>query len=161
MQYIRHTKGALTATAATATCHTLMSVGYGWVRDSRATDEHTVFTGAFEFLLTTAVSWALMPLMLWAGMRVMGETGNALLVLVGGLVWAGLSGYYIDDIDFPGGHIPVLALAAYVLLGAALAGAGTDRRSRGPGRILGSSGSTTAHSSSLSPAQREVRRPRD
>jgi hypothetical protein len=44
-----------------------------------------------------------MPLLLWAGMRTMGERGNAVLVLVGGLVWAGLSGYYIDDIDFPGG----------------------------------------------------------
>ncbi|MEV6960679.1 hypothetical protein AB0M97_16060 [Streptomyces sp. NPDC051207] len=129
MPYIRHAKGALTVAAATAACHTLMSVGYTWARDSRATDEHTMFSGAFEFLLTTTAAWTLMPLLLWAGMRIMGETGNAALVLVGGLVWAGLSGYYIDDIDFPGGHIPVMALAAYVLLGTALAGVGPVRRS--------------------------------
>jgi hypothetical protein len=128
MQYIRHAKGALTVAASTAACHTLMSVGYTWVSDSRATDEHTMFTGAFEFLLTTAASWTLMPLLLWVGMRVMGETGNAVLVLVGGLVWAGLSGYYIDDIETAGGHIPVLALAAYVLLGTGLAGLGPGRR---------------------------------
>jgi hypothetical protein len=128
MQYIRHAKGALTVTASTAACHTLMSAGYTWARDGRATDEHTMFSGAFEFLLTTAASWALMPLLLWAGMRAMGETGNSVLVLVGGLIWAGLSGYYIDDIDFAGGHIPILAVAAYVLLGTVLAGVGPGRR---------------------------------
>lgn len=129
MQYIRHAKGALTVVVAAAACHTFMSAGYAWVRDSRATDEHTMFTGAFEFLLTTAASWTLMPLLLWAGMRMMGETGNAVLVLVGGLAWAVLSGYYIDDIETAGGHIPPLALAAYVLLGTGLAGVGPGRRS--------------------------------
>jgi hypothetical protein len=39
-----------------------------------------------------------------------------------------LSGYFTDDIDRAGGHIPVPALAAYVLLGAALAGAGLGHR---------------------------------
>ncbi|MGW0552359.1 hypothetical protein [Streptomyces altiplanensis] len=125
MQYIRPAKAALTVATATAACHSLMSAGYTWAHESRATDEHTMFSGAFEFLLTTAASWALMPLLLWAGMWIMRETGNA--VLVGGLVWVGLSGYYIDDIDFEGGHIPVLALAAYVLLGAGLAGVGSGR----------------------------------
>ncbi|MFF3738635.1 hypothetical protein [Streptomyces sp. NPDC002566] len=38
------------------------------------------------------------------------------------------SGYLIDDLDRPGGHIPVVALAAYVLLGAVLVGASPDRR---------------------------------
>ncbi|CAL9327979.1 hypothetical protein [Streptomyces sp. Tu 3180] len=128
MQYVRHAKGALTVAAATVACHALMSAGYTWARGSAAASGDTMFSGAFEFLLTTAASWALMPLLLWAGMRVTGETGNAVLVLVGGLVWAGLSGYYIDDIDFPGGHMPVLALAAYVLLGTGLAGAGADSR---------------------------------
>ncbi|MFC9128524.1 hypothetical protein ACFT4A_16965 [Streptomyces sp. NPDC057099] len=87
-----------------------------------------MFSGAFEFLFTTAASWALMPLLLWCGMWVLRETGNTVLVLVGGLVWAGVSGYFIDDIDRAGGHIPILALAAYVLLGTALAGADTSRR---------------------------------
>ncbi|MEF9903349.1 hypothetical protein [Streptomyces sp. P9-A2] len=128
MQYIRHAKGALTVVAATAACHALMSAGYAWSQDSRATADHTMFSGAFEFLLTTAASWALMPLLLWAGMRMMGETGNAVLVLVGGLVWVGVSGYSIDDIDFPGGHMPIPAFVAYVLVGTGLAGVGSGRR---------------------------------
>ncbi|CAL9450121.1 hypothetical protein [Streptomyces sp. enrichment culture] len=128
MPYTRIAKGAVTVIAATAVCHSLMSAGYAWASDSRATDEATIGSGAFEFLLTTAASWTLMPLLLWVGMRVMGEAGNAVLVLVGGLVWAGLSGYYIDDIDRAGGHMPVMAFAAYVLLGTALAGIDSGRR---------------------------------
>ncbi|MGW0548514.1 hypothetical protein [Streptomyces altiplanensis] len=128
MQYIRPAKAALTVATATAACHSLMSAGYTWAHESRATDGHTMFSGAFEFLLTTAASWALMPLLLWAGMWIMRETGNAVLVLVGGLVWVGVSGYYIDDIDHAGGHIPILVLVAYVLLGTGLAGADSGRR---------------------------------
>lgn len=130
MQYIRHAKGALTVAAATAACHALMSAGYAWARDSAAAGGDTMFSGAFEFLLTTAASWALMPLLLSAGMRMMRETGNTVLVLVGGLVWAGVSGYCIDDIDRAGGHMPVLVLVAYVLLGTALAGVGGPDRHR-------------------------------
>jgi hypothetical protein len=71
-----------------------MSAGYARARGSAAASGDTMFSGAFEFLLTTAASWALMPLLLWAGMRVTGETGNAVLVPIGGLVWAGVSGYF-------------------------------------------------------------------
>ncbi len=124
MRYLRHVKGAVTVAASTAACHSLMYAGFAGARESAAASEDDMWAGAFEFLFTTAASWALMPLLLWAGMRVMGETGNTVLVLVGGLVWAVLSGYFTDDIDRAGGHIPVLALAAYVLLGTALAGAG-------------------------------------
>ncbi len=129
MQYIRHAKGVLTVTTATAACYTLMSVGYTWARESAAAAGDTIFSGAFEFLLTTAASWALMPLLLWAGMRMLRETGNTVLVLIGGLGWAGVSGYYIDDIDRAGGHMPVLVLAAYVLCGAVLSGVNPGRAS--------------------------------
>lgn len=127
MRYVRSVKGAVTVVVATAACHTLMSVGFASARDSAAGSDDA-FAGTFELLLTTAASWALMPLLLWAGMRVMGETGNVVLVVVGGLVWLGLSGYFTDDIDRPGGHMPLLALAAYILLGTGLAGVGPGRR---------------------------------
>ncbi|GHD22407.1 hypothetical protein GCM10010313_57130 [Streptomyces violarus] len=105
-----------------------MSGGYAWARDSARASGDSMFSGAFEFLFTMAASWALMPLLLWFGMRVLRETGNTVLVVVGGLVWAGVSGYFTDDIDRAGGHIPVLALVIFVLLGTALAGADTGRR---------------------------------
>jgi hypothetical protein len=127
MRYVRFVKGAVTVAVATAACHTLMSAGFASARDSEGESDNA-FAGAFEFLLTTAASWALMPLLLWAGMQMMGETGNVSLVLVGGLAWLGLSGYYIDDIDRAGGHVPALALAAYILLATGLAGLSSDRR---------------------------------
>ncbi|MGW8066666.1 hypothetical protein ACVV2G_31390 [Streptomyces ziwulingensis] len=126
MRHARRAKGALTVTAATAACHTLMSAGYAWARDSTAAGGDTMLSGAFEFLLTTAASWALMPLLLWAGMRAMGEARTTVLPAGGGLAWVALSGYFIDDIDRAGGHIPLLALAAYVLLGTGLAGASSS-----------------------------------
>ncbi|GAA2580888.1 MULTISPECIES: hypothetical protein [Streptomyces] len=128
MRYVRFVKGAVTVAVSTAACHSLMYAGFAGARESAAASEDDMWAGAFEFLLTTAASWVLMPLLLWAGMRVMGETGNTVLVALGGLVWLGLSGYFTDDIDRAGGHIPVPALVVFVLLGTALAGAGTGRR---------------------------------
>ncbi|MFB7274558.1 hypothetical protein [Streptomyces sp. NPDC056244] len=125
MNYVRHAKGGLSVVVATAVCHTLMSNGYGWAREAETDSGGTMFSGAFEFLLVTAASWVLMPLLLWAGMRLLRETGNLLLILVGGVAWLMVSGYFIDDIDRAGGHMPIPALVAYVLLGTALAGAGT------------------------------------
>ncbi|MFJ8590385.1 hypothetical protein [Streptomyces sp. NPDC093598] len=124
MRYVRFVKGAVTVAVSTAACHSLMYAGFAGARESAAASEDDTWAGAFEFLLTTAASWALMPLLLWAGMLVMRESGNTLLVLVGGLVWVMLSGYFTDDIDRAGGHLPVPALAAYVLLGTAAAGVG-------------------------------------
>ncbi|MEU9352504.1 hypothetical protein AB0D65_16285 [Streptomyces griseoloalbus] len=51
-----------------------------------------------------------------------------MLLVTGGLVWVGLSGYFIDDIDRAGGHIPILVLPVFVVLGTALAGAGPSQR---------------------------------
>ncbi|MFJ8945713.1 hypothetical protein ACIRG4_21180 [Streptomyces sp. NPDC102395] len=69
-----------------------------------------------------------MPLLLWAGLRAVVDALTTVPAVVGGLLWAVGSGYFIDDLDRPGGHIPIVALAAYVLLGAVLVGASPDRR---------------------------------
>ncbi|GAA2270036.1 hypothetical protein GCM10010234_00360 [Streptomyces hawaiiensis] len=124
MRYARFVKGAFTVALSTAACHSLMYAGFAAARETAAANEDDMWAGAFEFLLTTAASWILMPLLLWAGMGVLREAGNTVLVLVGGLVWAALSGYFTDDIDSAGGHMPVLALVGYVLLGTALAAVG-------------------------------------
>ncbi|MEI5097648.1 hypothetical protein RB200_02015 [Streptomyces sp. PmtG] len=126
MDYIRHAKGALAATVATAACHTVMSGGYAWARDAKDRDPDAWFAGATQFVVTTLASWALMPLLLWAVMRLTRETGTQRLVVVGSVVWLGLSGYSIDAIDQSGGHMPVPALVSYVLIGALLAGHRSD-----------------------------------
>ncbi|MFD7514911.1 hypothetical protein ACFV85_08915 [Streptomyces niveus] len=128
MDYLRHAKGAVVVVVATAACHGVMSGGYAGARDAAGGDAGA-FSGGIGFLLTTLASWVLMPVLLWAGMNLVGETGNAALLVICGLVWLGVSGYFIDDIDRSGGHIPIPALVAYVLLGAALAVVGTDEES--------------------------------
>ncbi|MEW1549901.1 hypothetical protein [Streptomyces tsukubensis] len=124
MNLIRCAKGAVTASAATAACYTLMYRGYAWARE--AADTRTArggtFGGAIEHLLTTAGSWTLMPLLLWAGMRLLREGGNTVFVLAGGAAWVLVSGILIDDIDFPGSRTPYVALAAYVLFCTMLSG---------------------------------------
>ncbi|MGW6547452.1 hypothetical protein ACWGBH_32080 [Streptomyces massasporeus] len=124
MRYARCVKGAVTVIAATAVCHTLMTAGYAWAGAKAATGEATVFAGAFEWLVTTAGSWALMPLLLGAGMRAMRERGNTTLMVGGGLLWALLSLSLVDEIDRPDGSMPLPLLALYVLAGTGLAGAG-------------------------------------
>ncbi|MBB4715459.1 hypothetical protein [Streptomyces luteogriseus] len=129
MRYARLAKGAVTVTAATAVCHTLMTAGYAWAGAKAATGEATIFAGAFEWLVTTAGSWALMPLLLGAGMRAMRERGNTTLMVGGGLLWALLSLSLVDEIDRPDGSMPLPFLVFYVLAGTGLAGAG-DRTAR-------------------------------
>ncbi|MEW2614136.1 hypothetical protein AB0937_28890 [Streptomyces sp. NPDC047880] len=134
MRSVRRAKGAVTVAVATAACHALMTAGYAWARGKAATDEATMFAGAFEWLVTTAASWALMPLLLGAGMRVLREHGNTALMVGGGLIWAVLSLAFADEIDRPGGFMPLPALAVWVLAGTGLAGAGAGRRrGRPPG----------------------------
>ncbi|MFE9026426.1 hypothetical protein ACFYOA_09215 [Streptomyces iakyrus] len=124
MRHVRIVKGAVTVTVATAVCHTLMTAGYAWAGAKAATGEATIFAGAFEWLVTTAGTWALMPLLLGAGMRALRERGNTTLMVGGGLLWALLSLSLADQIDSPDGSMPLPFLAFYVLAGTALAGAG-------------------------------------
>ncbi|MCF0078872.1 hypothetical protein [Streptomyces lomondensis] len=127
MRYTRLAKGAVTVAAATAVCHAILTAGYAWARDKAATGEATIFAGVFEWTVTTSASWALMPLLLGAGMRVMREAGNTALMVGGGLIWAVLCLSFVDEIDRPGGHMPVSGLVAFLLAGTALAGRGPAR----------------------------------
>ncbi|UKL05857.1 MULTISPECIES: hypothetical protein [unclassified Streptomyces] len=126
MRYARPAKGAVALVVATAVCHGIMSAGLASVGAS-ADGAGTVGAGAVEFLFTLAASWVLMPLLLHVAMQMMGEDGNVALVVLGGLVWCGISGYFTDAVDRQGGHIPVPALAAYLLVGTALAAIGPAR----------------------------------
>ncbi|GLF93070.1 hypothetical protein [Streptomyces yaizuensis] len=131
---VRPARGALVTAAATAVCHSVLSLGYAWARAADADSGGAAFGGIVEFGATTLTSWALMPLLLWAGMRLLREHGTVLLTVVGALAWFLLSGYFMDDVDSAGGHVPPAALAAYVLLGAALAVPGTAAPARRPAR---------------------------
>lgn len=122
MNHMRRAKGALAAALATAVCHTVMSLGYAEARGGADRDPGAEFAGTTGFILTSLASWILMPVLLWAGMRLVRETSNHLLVISGAVIWFALSGYFMDNIDQEGGHMPFLALSAYLLIAALLAG---------------------------------------
>ncbi|SED26494.1 hypothetical protein [Streptomyces melanosporofaciens] len=63
-----------------------------------------------------------MPLLLWAGMRILGERDNYLLIVVGSLLWLVGAGSNLSHLQYtPGAHLPVPLLAGMVAVGALLA----------------------------------------
>nr|WP_161558441.1 hypothetical protein [Streptomyces antimycoticus] len=63
-----------------------------------------------------------MPLLLWAGMRILGERDNYLLIIVGSLLWLIGAGFNLSHLQYtPGAHLPVLLLAGMVAVGALIA----------------------------------------
>ncbi|WP_138965383.1 hypothetical protein [Streptomyces sp. YIM 121038] len=62
-----------------------------------------------------------MPLMLWAGMRILREKGCRLLVIGGSVIWFFGAGHGVDGIDsVQGGLLPVPLLVGAVVLGVLL-----------------------------------------
>ncbi|MTE17778.1 hypothetical protein F0L17_01240 [Streptomyces sp. TRM43335] len=119
MRHARVTKAAVVTAVATAVCHLTMSAGFAWARD-RPSEHPDDWSGLYEFGATVLASWILMPLVLWAGMRVLGERRTHLQVYVGALLWGAVSWYHVDDIDRAGGVMPPLVAAVFVVVGALL-----------------------------------------
>ncbi|MER0240856.1 hypothetical protein AAHZ94_02215 [Streptomyces sp. HSW2009] len=122
MDHLRHIKGALATVISTIACHAVLSYGLKKSHEAGEEQPDVVLGGAVEFLLAVVIAWTLMPVLLAVLMRLSGEKGNHLLVLVCGLVWPLLSGYFLDEIDDGTGRIPLVAIVLYVLLGTLLAG---------------------------------------
>ncbi|MEU5274515.1 hypothetical protein [Streptomyces hygroscopicus] len=78
-----------------------------------------------------------MPLLLWAGTRILGERDNYLLIMVGGLLWLLGAGSNLSRLEYtPGAHLPVPLLAGMVAAGALLAPASRLFQGR-VGRVRG------------------------
>ncbi|GAA3618771.1 hypothetical protein ACG5V6_02655 [Streptomyces chitinivorans] len=119
MDYARALKAAVATAIATAAGHLTMSAGFAWARGQEP-DHPDDWSGLPEFGATVLATWILMPLALWVGMRVLGERRTWLQILLGTPLWVGVSSVYIDDVDHPGGLMPVPVLVLFVLAGALL-----------------------------------------
>ncbi|MGW7695046.1 hypothetical protein ACWGMA_40540 [Streptomyces asiaticus] len=104
-------------------CHLILSAGYAAARaqkransdDSWISDEIHLVTFVLGILLV-------MPLLLWAGMRILGERDNYLLIIVGSLFWLVGAGFNLSHLQYtPGAHLPVPLLAGMLAVGALLA----------------------------------------
>lgn len=129
MRYARHIKGGAVSAIATAACHFTLSAGLAWARD-QSSENPDSWSGLTEFGATVLASWLLMPLLLWAGMRGLGERHTYPLLILGTPLWAVLSLVYVDDIDRPAGHMPIPALIAFVVVCTLLGGVNSGRNKR-------------------------------
>ncbi|MEU2211199.1 hypothetical protein ACH4VS_30430 [Streptomyces hygroscopicus] len=124
---------------AVLVCHLILSAGYAIARDQKARDPDGGSWASAEIHLLTLILGVLlvMPLLLWAGMRVLGERDNYLLIMVGGLLWLLGAGSNLDNLEYtPGAHLPVPLLAGMVAAGALLAPASRLFQGR-VGRVRG------------------------
>lgn len=121
---VQSLKGAAVTAVAVLVCHLILSAGYAAARAQKRADPDGGSWGSAEI---HAVTFALgillvMPLLLWAGMRILRERDNYLLIIVGSLLWLIGAGFNLSHLKYtPGAHLPVLLLAGMVAVGALLA----------------------------------------
>ncbi|MFD0416657.1 hypothetical protein [Streptomyces sp. NPDC127108] len=118
----RAVKGAMVTALAVLVCHVILSTGLARARAEQQARPEEAWAGTGVWLATFVLSTVLaMPLLLWAGMRIVREKHCHLLVIGGSLTWFFGAGYGVDGIDsVEGGLLPVPLLLCVVALGALL-----------------------------------------
>lgn len=106
----RWAKGTLVSAVAAVVCHT------AWER----LREWSSGVSAAEGMLASVTGLVAMPVLLWVGMRLLGERGNHLLVLAGVVAWWLIGGHVVEDATV-GATCTTLLLTLFALLGGALA----------------------------------------
>jgi len=116
-------KGAAVTAVAILVCHLILSAGYAAARAQKRADPDSSWVAAEIHVVTFVLGLLLvMPLLLWAGMRILGERGNYILIIVGSLIWWCGAGFNLTQLKYtPGAHLPVPLLVGMVAVGALLA----------------------------------------
>lgn len=115
---VRGAKGTLVSAAAATACCTAWNRLLEWSDDVSAAAQGAMGAGWTEALLALAVGVTSMPLLLWAGMRLLAERGNHLLLLAGTPLWWLIGAHAVED--SPGPTSTVLYLALFTALAALL-----------------------------------------
>ncbi|MER5302571.1 hypothetical protein ABT039_24335 [Streptomyces lasiicapitis] len=121
----RALKGATVTALAVFVCHLILSTGFASARaerEARSDEGPDTWVGADTWLAAFVLGTMLvMPVLLWAGMRILREKHCELLVIGGSLTWFLGAGRGVDGIDSAdGGLLPVPLLVGVVALGALL-----------------------------------------
>ncbi|MGW9430765.1 hypothetical protein ACWHA1_22800, partial [Streptomyces decoyicus] len=103
-------------------CHVILSAGYAAARAKKRAEPSNAWADFDVRLATFALGLVIvMPLILWIGMRFMGEKDNYALVIGGSLAWLFGAGYNLSYIEYtPSTHLPVPLLVALVAVGGLL-----------------------------------------
>ncbi|MGW7617524.1 hypothetical protein ACWGLG_17010 [Streptomyces antimycoticus] len=112
----RGVKGALVSAAAAIVCYWVWASLLEWADDVAEASGPVMGAGWFEGLLALITGFLSMPVLLWVGMRLLGERGNHLLVLAGAVAWLIIGGHVAD------GFVSVTTTAALLTLFAVLGG---------------------------------------
>ncbi|GGN74170.1 hypothetical protein GCM10011579_052990 [Streptomyces albiflavescens] len=116
----RWVKGAAVSAVSAVLCYWIWSSLREWAQGVGDADPDAMFAGSLEALIAGIAGVASMPVLLWAGMRVLRERGNHLLVLLGALAWIFIGGHVVEDAVGTGATAGFLAL--FAVLGGLLAG---------------------------------------
>ncbi|MGW0735635.1 hypothetical protein [Streptomyces sp. NPDC002851] len=112
--WIRGLKGMLVSGLAAVLCSWGWNALRDWADDVAATGGDTIGAGWIESALAGLAGILAMPLLLWAGMRLLGERGNHLLVLLGLVAWWPIGGHVVEDAVGPVATGLFLALFAVI-----------------------------------------------
>ncbi|MGW1554164.1 hypothetical protein, partial [Streptomyces sp. NPDC002346] len=108
----RWVRGTLVSAVAAVACYGIWASLRQWAQDVSAADPDTMFAGSFELLLAGFTGVVSMPVLLWAGMRALGERRTHLFVSVGAVTWPFLGGHVVEDYVSDARTVMYLALFA-------------------------------------------------
>lgn len=118
MNVARWAKGILVSEVAVDGCYLTWGRLHEWAQDASIAGQGAMGAGWIEGLLALFVGLLSMPLLLWAGMRLLGERGNHMLVLGGVAAWWLIGGHVVEGAV--GGMATALFLALFAVIGGLL-----------------------------------------
>ncbi|MEU5345641.1 MULTISPECIES: hypothetical protein [unclassified Streptomyces] len=113
----RGVKGTLVSALAAAVCYWMWTSLWEWSDDVSRASGDAMGAGWLEGLLAGLLGLLSMPVLLWAGMRLLRERGNHLLVVAGFVAWWIIGGKIVEE-----GNVGDMATGLYIALFAGLGG---------------------------------------
>lgn len=109
-------KGAVVSALGATVCYWTWIFAIEWADGVRDAHREAFLAGFLEGVLARAAGLVAMPVLLWAGMRAVGERGHHLLVMFGTVAWFFIGGHVIEDV------ISVFGTALWITCFAVLCG---------------------------------------
>src|SRR5512146_2503168 len=110
----RWAKGTLVSGASAYVCYVIWAYLWQWAEDASIASQSAMGAGWTETVLAELAGLLSMPVMLWAGMRLLGARGNHVLILGGAVMWSQIGSRTVDGGIRGTAAVPSLTLFAVV-----------------------------------------------